>query len=262
MARGPSTQLTVQLLEHGQAFALPVGMTQFSLSTLLLTVLISLSGYAIDNCEALFASDFSFTLTRMSPVRITLFSRTQRTSVQYENGVEIVVLHLPDKPAVRDIEHQKHRVLKYDGEVVNPGDSKSRENDPSVNCHAYACLVSNVPGLPEGWIQPIANAETNNVNPLRTLLGTFFTQIKEVTVEPESLNLIAKDFSIREGDLITFLDNNMNVHSGIAIMKKTDEGTSIWVRSKLGQTITADLPINRLPWWYKFTSIQIWRRNL
>lgn len=108
---------------------------------------------------------------------------------------------------------------------------------------------------------PIAHPLTKDANALQTLLTSFFVEIKSADAQGPALTSLATDFSIREGDLVTFKDSLENVHSGIAIYKSTPEGVRIWIRSKIGRSITADLPIDLMRFWYDFTMIEVWRRR-
>lgn len=134
---------------------------------------------------------------------------------------------------------------------VNSKDPDALENNSKVNCHGYAAILSQIPGLPtrDVWIQDQATPRNLNHSPLRVLLKTYFVPVATYSHADSNFETAFRDPKIQPGDWVVFsritAKEKIVLHSGIAIPTPAP-GQQVWVRSKLGIGITVDNPISMM----------------
>jgi len=158
----------------------------------------------------------------------------------------------------KDVVHGKEgqsRFKSLGAVLVKDPKYKKIQNNPAMNCHAFAIRESGVPDLPDiFWIN--AGSVIDKSNSFRVLLKTYFTKIQTAAYKD--------DFSfspkVQEGDLITFVHAGWGYseHSGVII----NRGGELWIRSKLGEGAVFDAPLSLIFTQYdKWDTVEVYRRK-
>lgn len=224
--------------------------------------LFSTAVYGIDSCQEFFSHDSVESIEILETMLLD-GQRVPKWIVNYRNGVGVSVLK--DMPFGRNPLFLSIEIFRtiflLGGRVVKLWSPGAIENSPQMNCHGYSCLMSEIPGLPVGWLDGarINDSKDRKIR-MQVLLDSFFLPVKTYTKETESM--IASDKELREGDLIHYTDAEGNsVHSGLLIKRNFRRGDQFWVRSKIGSSLTVDLKVDKMSAIYDYVGIEIWRRN-
>ncbi len=226
-----------------------------------LLLILSPSVSAIDSCQEIFSKEIIESI-ETHPVDLMNGGVAQKVIVNYQNGISISVLK--DLPVTRWrfvlYVEMFRSVFQLGGRVVQFGVKEAIENSPRINCHTYACLKNEIPGLPHGWIDGARSMGTfERRSPMRVVLESFFEKIKDLNKEDE--RILETDTSLREGDVVHYVDaEGKSVHSGLLIKRSTLKGRRFWVRSKIGELMTIDLKPQKMGAIYDYEKIEVWRR--
>ncbi len=184
----------------------------------------------------------------------------QRGVMTLDDGTRIAVLI--DKPAFLNPKPDSRllKLLRRGRTRLAVGDEfEAYQSNPAVNCHAFACNFSNLPGIPTNvWINSLRLAEGEKHRPLKKILDTAFervldeygSKVKELAVSP----------LLMDHDLILFRDVRaigQFVHSG-TIFKNDGEN---WVRHKYGENLVVESPLEEMKQLYAIDFIDIYRRR-
>jgi hypothetical protein len=223
-------------------------------------LLLSISGslsYAVDNCAEMIHFASKGLIYKNLPIVTSQGKPLQRQRVIYSNGDEYV--YIVNKPQVWQSEPESIKaVIGDEGRFV---DDAVAEN-PGINCHGYACLVNDIPGLPRNsWVDSMPGASNDYTSPMGIILTRYFEPIDSgYFVNPKGL---VESERLLAGDYVAFRNpSGIIVHSGIIIKEKLPSGQTVnWVRSKIGEETIVETPfVNLGRAYFNIDSIHIYRR--
>lgn len=165
-------------------------------------------GFAEQSCWELFK--------RTEPVYFYSMA-VQQFVACFKRGECTVLLGKPRLHPLRP----EHEVRAYFGENGFPIAHEMSYN-PSVNCLGYVCLESGLPIMPHSWI--------NDTKSFEAIIYEYFDELP-FQLTKYALENFDTSTTVREGDLIVFLDPFGVTHAGIV---RPHEG-KMWVESKLGE---------------------------
>lgn len=153
-------------------------------------------------------------------------------------------------------------VIRNQSRRVHGESSNSSESDYRVNCHAYSCLTSGLPGFPEGVRvgDPLAGLGENSMS---LILDRFF---RPVFNSKESVRRLNDLFEPEPGDLIVLFDTQgFAYHSGIIVERSVLFGPKqTWIRSKFGSGGTYDVSPDVLAKYYEkfnFSHFSVYKKK-
>lgn len=217
------------------------------------------SGPVADNVKCQSALLNNLIQYEVKPVRSVFFNGQEIKRFKLcINGRVCVVL--VNKPQLFPEDQQVlEAILGLEGRIYS---AHGIESVPAVNCHAFACYASDLPGLPKHlWIESIASELTNGTNPLEFILREFFIEVESYS-RAKSFQFV-HDQSLLFGDLVSLVDQTgAYVHSGTIIKELLPTGETVnWIRSKLGETDIVETPLKNLQRIYDFSEISVFRRR-
>ncbi len=212
----------------------------------------------IPPCESLFlgqtryAIDGFFTLERLQDEIIDF---NPNAILHFADGMKIPIFLKPETTRTDVVDFEL-----YESKTPQDPLSLEHDRDPRVNCHAYACMASKLPGLPEKfWLN--SHKETSSPSNVLTLLDKFYVPVLSASVTMH--RSITYSNALREGDFITFFDKDgLNLHSGVIVQKRMNGETQFWIRHKLGKSGVYESPAIEIRTFYEYQTYKVFRLNL
>jgi len=149
------------------------------------------------------------------------------------------------------------RDLEREGLTQQGGRIRWDIDGGSTNCHAYGCVLSNVPGFNFSmWLNSLGRLGEDQFG---EILRKFFDRILEVSLTFAEAPIAAPH--IKEGDLVVFLFGGNPKHTGIVEGLDTSDLTKLMIKSKFGIFPVVSAPLQFVADHYHAPEIMVYRRK-
>lgn len=129
-----------------------------------------------------------------------------------------------------------------------------------INCHAYAAMISDVPGITDHtWIVPSNSSDANTRSVYyEGLLDRYFTPVMTLDLTKESPPGLDR---IQSGDLVVFFSKQEILHSGVVNGVYGGRQKYVQIHSKLGPWPVIDASLELTKTLYSADMAVVYRRN-